>query len=157
MITWYAAGAVVAVWIVFQSTGLDFRFVALGGLVPLGDAVAGHQAALHSLVAPTVVMIVVMAATAGRGRRLTRRRWIGLPIGWYFGLALSGAFTHRAVFWWPAFGTAFGDEAVWPPLSIAVALELVGIIALRTIWSRAGLDAPTRRRAFLASGRLDLP
>ncbi len=157
MITWYAAGAVVAVWVVFQSTGLDFRFVAFGGIVPLGDAVVGHQAVLHSLIAPTVAMTAVMAATAGRGRRLTRRRWIGLPIGWYFGLVLSGAFAHRAVFWWPAFGASFGDEAIWPPISVAVALEVVGLVALRTVWNRAELQAVERRRAFLASGRLDLP
>lgn len=157
MILWYAAGAVVAVWIVFQSTGLDFRFVALGGLVPLLDVVAGHQSVLHSLLAPTLALVVVMAATAGRGHRLRRRRWIGLPIGWFFGTALGGGFAHREVFWWPVFGTDVGSSPIWPPLGWALILEALGLLALRVVWVRAGLAAPERRRAFVRSGRLDLP
>ncbi len=157
MIVWYAAGAILAVWIVFQSTGLDFRFVAAGGLVPLFDSLVGHQAVMHSLLAPTLAMTAVMAITAGRGRRLLRRRLIGLPIGWYFGLALAGAFAHRAVFWFPAFGLDFGAVAVWPPLPWALGLEIAGLFALRTIWSRAGLGDPANRAAFVRDGRLDLP
>jgi hypothetical protein len=154
VIVWYAAGAVVAVWVVFQSTGLDFRAVALGGLVPLVDVVVGHQAVAHTLLAPTVAMIVVMGATAGRGRRLLRRRIIGVPIGWYFGIALSGAFTHQAVFWWPAFGADLGDAGIWPPLGWAVALELAGWVALRWIWVRCELADPARRADFVRTGRL---
>ncbi len=157
MIAWYAAGAILAVWLVFQSTGLDFRLVATGGVAPLFDAFVGHQAVMHSLLGPTVALLVVMTVTAGRGRRLLRRRLIGLPIGWYFGIALGGSFAHREVFWYPAFGREFGDAAVWPPLGLAVALEVAGIVALRTIWSRAGLREPRHRAEFIRSGRLDLP
>jgi hypothetical protein len=157
VIIWYAAGAILAVWLVFQSTGLDFRFVAVGGLVPLLDALVGHQAVLHSLLAPTLALTLVMAVTAGRGRRLLRRRLIGVPIGWYFGLVLAGAFAHREVFWFPAFGGDFGDVAVWPAWPWAVGLEIVGLFALRTIWSRAGLADRVNRAAFVRDGRLDLP
>jgi len=154
VILWYAAGAVFAVWNIFQSAGLDFRTVAIGALLPLADVVAGEQALAHTLLAPTMVMLLVMLATAGRGRRLARRRLIGVPIGWYFGVALSGAFANHHVFWWPALGARFDDAPVWPPLVWAVALELAGVVAARWCWSRFGLADPHRRRAFWRTGRL---
>lgn len=154
MILWYAAGAVAAVWAIFQSAGLDFRAVALGALAPLADAGTGHQALAHTLLAPTLLMIAVMVVTAGRGHRLARRRVMGIPIGWYFGLGLSGAFTNQKVFWWPAFGRDFGDAAVWPPIGWAVALEVAGVLAAVWVWSRFGLADVGHRREFLRSGRL---
>src|SRR5450432_2561259 len=86
VLLWYAAGSVFAVWNVFQSAGLDFRAVALGALLPLAiDLPARHQAYAHALVAPVAALALVMLATSGRGRKLARRRWIGLPIGWFCG------------------------------------------------------------------------
>lgn len=156
MILWYAAGAVFAVCTVFQSTGLDFRAVAIGALLPLIDTIAGHQAVAHTLLAPTIAMTAVMALSAGRGKRLVRRRLIGLPIGWYFGIGLSGAFTQQEVFWWPAFGREFGDAAIWPPLGWAIALEAMGLVALRWAWLRFELSDPQNRRDFWRCGRLVL-
>lgn len=156
MILWYAAGAVFAVWNVFQSAGLDYRAVALGALLPLLDVIAGEQAWAHSLLAPTVAMAVVMLGTSRRGRRLARRRWIGVPIGWYFGVGLSGAFAEQHVFWWPVFGDRFDDAAIWPPLAWALGLEALGIIAARWCWTRFGLADPIRRRTFARTGRLAL-
>jgi hypothetical protein len=152
---WYTAGAVFAVWNVFQSAGLDFRAVALGALLPLlVDLPAGHQAFAHSLLAPVALLAVVMLATSGRGRRLLRRRVIGLPIGWFCGLALSGAFASQRVFWWPGFGTSFGHTALLPVVPVVVVEELLGLLATRWIWMRFGLRDPARRRAFVRRGRL---
>lgn len=157
MILWYAAGAVFAVWAVFQTTGLDFRLVALGALCPLLlDLPFGHMAYAHSLLAPVAVLTVVMFATMGRGRRLRRRRAIGVPIGWMCGLALSGAFAHTAVFWWPTAGP-IGDVPLWPGMPWPLVLETLGLVALRWMWLGFGLGDPHRRQVFLRTGRLVAP
>src|SRR6476659_41154 len=123
MVLWYAAGSVFAVWNVFQSAGLDFRAVALGALLPLlVDLPSGHQAYGHPLIAPVAALVCVMLATSGHGHRLLRRRVIGLPIGWFCGLVLSGAFASQRVFWWPAFGRGFGHVALLPVAPV-VAIE----------------------------------
>jgi hypothetical protein len=154
---WYAAGSVFAVWNVFQSAGLDFRAVALGALLPLLiDLPSHHQAYAHSLLAPVGALALVMLVTSGRGRKLARRRWIGLPIGWFCGLALSGAFASQRVFWWPGFGRSFGHVALLPALPVVVIEELLGIGAAVWIWNRFGLRDPSRRRALVRRGRLAL-
>ena len=108
----------------FQSAGLDFRTVALGALLPLlVDLPAGHQAFAHTLLAPVALLALVMLATSGRGHRLLRRRVIGLPIGWFCGLALSGAFASQRVFWWPGFGTGFGHIALLPAAPVVVQFD----------------------------------
>jgi hypothetical protein len=155
MIIWYAAGAVFLVWNVFQTNGLDVRAIALGALAPVVlDAPFAEQRYGHALVAPVVVLVVVMAATAGRGHKLLRRHLIGLPIGWFFGLALSGAFTHQHTFWWPVLGTSFEGAAIWPRWPVAIALEAVGLLAARWCWTRFRLREPARRRALWTRGRV---
>jgi membrane-bound metal-dependent hydrolase YbcI (DUF457 family) len=157
VLVWYAAGSVFAVWNVFQSAGLDFRAVALGALLPLlVDLAPGHQAFGHSLLAPVVALLLVMLATSGRGRRLLRRRVIGLPIGWFCGIALSGAFASQRVFWWQAFGRSFGHVALLPAVPLIVLEELVGLAAGVWIWNRFGLRDPARRRELARRGRLVL-
>ena len=157
MLFWYAAGSVFAVWNVFQSAGLDFRAVAVGALLPLlVDLPSGHQAYGHTLLAPVVALALVMLATSGRGRRLLRRRVIGLPIGWFCGIALSGAFASQRVFWWPAFGRSFAPVALLPAPVFVVIEELLGLVATRWIWTRFGLRDPSRRRELVRRGRLAL-
>jgi hypothetical protein len=157
VVLWYAAGSVFAVWNVFQSAGLDFRAVALGALLPLViDQPFGHQAYAHSLIAPVGALAIVMIATSGRGRRLLRRRWIGLPIGWFCGLVLSGAFASQRVFWWPCLGGSFGHAALLPAAPVVVIEELLGIAAGVWIWTRFGLRDPKRRRDLVRRGRLVL-
>lgn len=155
MIVYYAAGAVIVVWSVFQSAGVDHRAVAFGSLVPLLDAFVGHQAFAHTLLAPTLALAAVMVTTTRRGQRRARRRAIGVPIGWYLGVALSGAFASKEGFWWPAFGSGFGTRPVWPPLGVALALEALGVVALAWGWSRFGLHDRTRRATFVREGRLE--
>lgn len=156
MILWYAAGSVFAVWNVFQSPGLDFRLVAVGAVLPLAlDAPFGEMAVAHSLAATALLLAATMVATGGRGRRLLRRRAIGLPIGAFCGLVLSGAWTSKEVFWWPAFGAELPGAALLPAVPVLVAEEALGLMAALWVWSRFGLADAARRRALVRAGRLD--
>ena len=155
MLVWPAAGAVFATFNVFQTSGLDYRLIALGALAPLiVDLPAGEQSVGHALITPTVGLALVMAVTIGRGRKLRRRRWIAFPIGWYAGLVLLGAWRTKEVFWWPLFGTEGSGVSLLASWPVVVVAELIGLVALRWIWLRFGLRDPSRRRVFVRSGRL---
>jgi hypothetical protein len=155
MILWYTAGAVFLVWNVFQSPGLDMRAVALGALLPLVlDAPFTEQAYAHTLLAPIAAMTVVMLATLGRGRRLARRRLLGVPIGWFCGLVLSGAWAHHEVFWWPLFGTDLPSVPLLPPVGIIVLEEALGALAAWWCYRRFGLADPRRREQLWRNGRV---
>jgi hypothetical protein len=140
---------------VFQSTGLDFRLIALGALLPLAvDAPFGGQSYAHTLLSAVVLLTVVMLATMGRGSRLRRRRGLSFVIGWFSGLVLGGAWTHKEVFWWPAFGAGRPDAPLLAPWPLVVVLELAGLAAGVWVWRRFGLADRARRREFLRRGRL---
>ena len=161
MFLWFAACAVVAVALVFGSSGVDYRVVALGAVLPLVENLTGSPWVLHTLAGSVVMLIGVMTLTAGRGHRLRRRRWIGLPIGALVFLVASGSWSRTALFWWPVGGSGGVGQGVPPeydrPLAIMIAFELAGIAAL--IWTarRFGLADPQRRQAFLTTGRLTRP
>ena len=161
MLLWFAACAVVAVALVFGSSGVDYRVVALGAVLPLAENVSGSPWVLHTLAGSVVLLVAVMALTAGRGRRLLRRRWIGLPIGTLVFLVASGAWSRTALFWWPFGGSGGVGQGAPPeydrPLAVLIAFELAGIAAL--IWTarRFALSDHQRRRAFLTTGRLTRP
>ena len=155
MILWRAFGSVFGTWNVFQSSGLDFRLIAIGAVVPLAiDAPFGHQSYAHTLLSAVAVLVVAMLATIGRGRRLRRRRALSFAIGWFAGLVLGGAWAHKELFWWPAFGGERPEAPLFPALPLALALELVGAAAAWWIWTRFGLADPARRAEFLRRGRL---
>ena len=158
MFFWFAACGVVAVALVFGSSGVDYRMVALGSVLPLAENLTGSPWLLHTLAGSVVLLVAVMAVTAGRGRRLRRRRWIGLPIGTLVFLVASGAWSHTALFWWPVAGSGGVGEGVPPefdrPLAVLIALELTGIAALLWTAHRFGLSNPQRRQALLTTGRL---
>lgn len=154
MLIWFAAAAVVITFVVFRSPALDYRLVALGAVVPVAEVPFG-AGPLHSLLAPTLVLGIVMLAT--RNRRLVRRQWLGLPIGMYLHLVLDGAFGRAETFWWPFLGLSFGGEraaevsrGAWSLL-----LELVGIGLAAWAWQRFGLDDAGRRSKFFRTGQLD--
>ena len=161
MFLWFAACAVVAVALVFGSSGVDYRIVALGSVLPLTENLTGSPWVLHTLAGSVVALTGVMAVTAGRGRRLRRRRWIGLPIGLLVFLVASGAWSRTALFWWPVGGSGGVGQGVPPeydrPVLFLIALELIGLAALLWTARRFDLSDPRRRRAFLAAGRLTLP
>src|SRR5438552_3996131 len=65
MLFWFTCGAIFGVWNVFQSSGLDFRLIALGSLLPLVlDAPFGVQAYAHTLLSAVIVLIVGVAQAA---------------------------------------------------------------------------------------------
>jgi membrane-bound metal-dependent hydrolase YbcI (DUF457 family) len=154
VLIWFAVMSVVLTWAVFQSPAIDYRLVALGAVLPVVEVPFG-AGPLHSLLAPTLVLGLVMLVT--RNRRLVRRRWLGLPIGMYFHLVLDLAWTRTDTFWWPFLTRSFTpgaapevDRGVWTLLMELVAIG-VGVWAYR----RFGLEDPALRGRFLRTGQLD--
>ena len=157
MLLWFAFGSIFGVWNVFQSPGLDFRLIAVGALLPLVlDAPFGAQSYAHTLLSAVLVLVLAMAFTAGRGRRLRRRRVLGLPIGWFTGLVLSGAWAHKEVFWWPAFGWSRPSAPLLAPWPLVIVEEVLGAAAAWWAWSRFALADPARRQRFWRTGRLEI-
>jgi hypothetical protein len=152
---WFVGLSVAIVWLVFRSPALDYRLVALGAVLPLGDLVTGGVWVLHTLVAAVVVLLAVVLFTSRR--RLLRRRWVGLPIGMFLHLVLDGMWTRTEAFWWPLFGwDALGERA--PELSRGPVLlilgELAGLVALWWLVRTFDLaDGPNRER-LIRTGRL---
>ena len=144
-------------WAVFRSPALDYRLVALGSILPVGEALVGGPWVLHTLVASAALLAVLVLAT--QKKRLVRRRWIGLPIGMLMHLVLDGVWTREDVFWWPFFGAGALGEGGLPeldrPLWLILALDLVGLGCLVWSWRRFGLDDPERRDRFVRTGHLD--
>ncbi len=137
MILWLAFGAIFGVWNVFQSSGLDFRLIAIGAVLPVViDAPFGAQSYAHTLLAAVVVLLLAMLATMGRGRRLRRRRALSLAIGWLACLVLSASWAHKELFWWPLFGTERPDVPMFPPWPVLVVEELLGAAAAWWMWTR---------------------
>lgn len=154
MLFWYAGLSVLIVYFVFQSTGIDYRLVVVGSLLPLlVDLPFLGLAYGHTLLASVVLLVVVMLLTIGRPR-LLRRRLLCLPIGAFCGLALSAAWTNTDVFWWPFTGASLPDGALLPAPGIVVLEELAGLAACGWIVYRFGLRDRARRDDFLRSGRL---
>jgi hypothetical protein len=154
VLIWYVATAAAGVWAVFDSPALDYRYVMLGAALPVAEVLLGQPGPLHSLVVAVAVLALVMGATTGR--RLLRRRLLGIPIGLLAHLVFSGIWADTDAFWWPLTGTALSD-ADPPELArggLSVVLEVAGI-ALALWWvRRVGLDDPAARAEFRRSGRL---
>ena len=155
MFFWFLALSFVLVALVFDSPALDYRMVMLGSVLPMVELLAGGPWALHTLLAPLAVLVVVMLVT--RGRRLARRRWLGLPIGLFLYLVLDGAWLRTELFWWPVFGARVdgGDLPDFKPLAALVALELIGLAVGAWAVRRYGLANRERLRLFCTQGRLD--
>lgn len=155
MLLWFVGVGFVAVVMVFKSPALDYRLVAAGTLLPLVDVIPGVPPVLHTLVGAVAVLTVTMLAT--RGRRLARRRWLGLSIGVFVHLVLDGTWTRTELFWWPAFGLDLPDVPL-PTFGRGVAglvLELLGAAAIWWSWRQFRLDDPARREDLVRHGRLD--
>jgi nitrogen fixation-related uncharacterized protein len=155
MLLWFIGVGCTAVVLVFKSPALDYRVVALGTVLPLVDVVPGVPPILHTLLGAVALLAVVMLAT--RGRRLSRRRWLGLPIGVLVHLVIGGAWLDEQLFWWPAFGTGLPDVAVptMSSLGVALVLDALGAVALWWAWRQFRLDDPARRHELIHHGRLD--
>ncbi|MEM8925905.1 MAG: hypothetical protein AAGD35_20565 [Actinomycetota bacterium] len=156
MVLWFAVLATVLVAEIFRSPMVDYRMVALGALLPLIEVVIGRVFFLHTLLAPVLVLTLVMATTSGR--RLRRRRLLGIPIGMFFHLILDATWADTALFWWPVAGLDLSDRVVpergqSPLLTLLLELVAVGV----GVWAyrRYGLDDPDNRRRLLTTGHLD--
>jgi hypothetical protein len=156
MFLWFVATAVLAVFLVFDSPAVDHRFVAAGALLPLVELITGHPWVLHTLAGSVALLIVVLAATIGR--RLRRRRLLGLPIGALMFLVFSGCWSRTALFWWPLVGFDEIGTGTAPeldrPLMVIVLLELTGTGGLGWLWHRYDLGADANRRRLVTTGRL---
>jgi hypothetical protein len=157
VLAWYAALSMLFVASVFRSTGIDYRLIALGSLLPLAvDLGFGSRAYGHTLLFAAVLLVAVMLGTIGRGR-LLRRRLLCVPIGVLCGLVLSGAFTNDRLFWWPFLGRSFPhDPLVGSPWLVA-AQELAGLLALWWFVGSYDLYLPGPRRTLWRTGRLAPP
>ena len=161
MFLWFVACGVLLVATVFDSPGIDYRFVAAGSVLPLAEDLTGSPWVLHTLAGGALLLTAVMAATAGRGRRLLRRRWLGLPIGELTFLVASGSWLRTELFWWPFAGTGGAGSGHPPeldrPLGLILATEAAGLAALAWTARHFGLSDPDRRRDLLTRGRLTRP
>ena len=157
MFLWFVVLSVVIVAVVFRSPAIDHRTVIVGSLLPLVEAALGGPRLLHSVVGAVGLLGLVMVAT--RGRRLLRRRLLGVPIGMMCHLVLDGAFTRTDVFWWPVAGLDFaaGQIPEIDHLVLSVVLEVVAVGVGIWAWRMFGLEDPAKRERFRTQGRLDLP
>ena len=157
MLLWYAGLSVVIVLLVFQSSGVDYRLVVAGSLLPLMvDLPVRRLWFGHTLAGSVLLLVLVMLLTIGRPR-LLRRRLLCLPIGAFCGLVLSGAWTNTDVFWWPFTGSTLPHGALLPAPGVVVLEELAGVAACVWITNRFGLADRRRRDEFLRTGQLRAP
>ena len=156
MFFFFIAAAVFAVLLVFDSPAIDYRFVALGGVLPLVEASSGRPLVLHTLLGSVGLMAIVMALTVGR--RVLRRRLLGIPIGTFVFLVAAGTWTRRDLFWWPVGGLDGVAERPLPEFDrapvVLVMLELAGIAALVWLVRRLELNRPEHRDELRRTGRL---
>lgn len=156
MLLWFVGTAVVAVGFVFRDPRFDYRLLVVGAVVPLLDAVLPGVRPLHSVTTAVALLTVLMLVTAGR--RPIRRMLLGLPIGMILHLVFDAAWADTDTFWWPFTGFGFDDESI-PALErgwVSVGLEAVGVAICVWLVRRNALATGTARRAFLATGRLDV-
>ena len=154
MLIWFVASSIAIVWTVFRSPAVDYRTVALGSVLGLVEVPFG-AGLFETLLLSCVALVVVMVATVGK--RLTRRRWLGVPIGMFLHLVVNGSWTDESVFWWPFRSTGLYrttslvvERGIW-----SLVLELAGVMIAIWLWSEFGLDDPERRRRFVRTGQLD--
>jgi hypothetical protein len=174
MLFWHLGATIFLFRWIFRDPKVDLRFLAAGALLPdVVDLVLGTlvfpdrfgrgELWSHTLLAPSIVTIVVLLATR-RGRR--RRAWMALAVGMFFHLLLDGMWTSNEVFLWPFTGaglptgapgywTAAWDRALSDPWRWV--REGIGATYLTLLWIRSGLGDRSRRRSLLATGRLPEP
>jgi hypothetical protein len=153
---WFIVLSPIIVAEVFRSPMVDYRVVALGAAVPLLESLSGGPNLMHTLLGSVGVMTVVMLAT--QGRRLIRRRLLGIPIGLLLHLVLDGTWADQTLLWWPAFGRSFSDgqvPAFERSLLIGLALEAIAVGA--GVWAarRYGLLDAENRRLLRSTGQLN--
>lgn len=157
MLIWFGVAAIVGVALVFDSPSMDHRFVLLGAVLPVAESLVGGPWILHTPILGVGLLAAVMLGA--RGRRLTQRRWLGMPIGMLAHLVLDGTWADTGLFWWPFADAGALGSAPLPEFGRGwggVILESLGVALGLWAWRRFGMTDPKRRTAFLRTGRLDL-
>lgn len=155
MLFWFIGPSILIVWSVFGSPSADYRFVAVGSLLPLVEVPLGGPRLFHSLSGAALVLAAVMLGA--RGQRRVQRRLLGLPIGMLLHLVLDGAWADAHAFWWPFLGTTWSAAElpeVGRGLTLNVLFELAGLAACWWGYRRFRLTEPDRRTLFLRTGRV---
>lgn len=169
MLFWHLGSITFLFRWIFRDPKVDMRFLAAGVVLPdlidLGVAtIVGSSASQfwgHSLVVPSLVGIVVLAATR-RGRR--RRGWMALVVAWLLHLLIDRMWLDATVFLWPVFGwDLIGETGPWF-WSNAWArasddpwrwvLEVIGLGYLMWLAYASGLTQSRARAKLMESGRL---
>lgn len=174
MFFWFIAFGVLSVLLIFKSRGVDYRFVAAGSVLPLIEGVTGRPWVMHTLAGSVALLLVVMLATIGKGKKLLRRQWIGLPIGTLMFLLASSSWQRADLFWWPwpskagtvissnvsaggvtGFGIGHGTIPEFDrSIMMLIFLEIVGVLALCVLARKSCLHDLQRRRELWKHGRL---
>lgn len=155
MLLWFLGTSFIAVWFVFRDEQFDYRVLALGAVIPdVIDVFSGGTWAMHSVIAPIVVLIAVM--TVARRGSVRRRRWLALPIGMFLHLVFDGAFNNSKNFWWPLTGLSFDNKSLpsFDRMGLNVILEIAGACMLVWAWKTNNMSSPKARERFLRTGRL---
>lgn len=156
MLLWFFGTAIVSVWFVFRDANFDYRLLCVGAIVPdVVDVGFGGARAFHSIAVSIAALLGVVIASSGRKR--WRKRALAIPIGMMLHLVYDGAFTKARLFWWPIGGLHFRDDPL-PSISrglLDIPLELLGLGLLIWVWRSFGLRSPSRRTAFIHTGRLE--
>ena len=157
MFLWFIGTATLSVLFIFRDDRFDYRYLALGAILPdLIDVGTGGAWVFHSVLGSVAVLSAVMAgARRGTSRR---RKLLAVPIGMFFHLVFDGAFNNTKVFWWPFGGFNFGGANI-PSFDrpiLDVLFELAGVAMIAWIWKENNLSDPARKADFLRTGRLVL-
>lgn len=171
MISWHLGATLWLFRWIFRDPKVDVRFLLVGSILPdlidlpigtlfLAERYSTGELWSHSLVVPTVYMMVVLAVTR-RGRR--RRAWMALGVGWLFHLLLDVMWVDQDVFGWPFFGLeiAPGEAPFWSSAWERAlsdpwrwVKEAFGLGYLVWLWVGLGLKGAERRHEALRTGRL---
>jgi len=153
---WFIASAVLMVLFVFDSPAADYRFVAVGGVLPLVEDLTGRPLLLHTLLGPVVLMTVIMMVT--RGHRILRRQLLGLPIGSFVFLVVAGVWTRTSLFWWPVAGIDAIARGPLPefdrPVGLLLMMEAAGVAILAWLVFRLRLIDEGNGKRLIQTGRL---
>lgn len=168
MLLWHLGVGAALVYVTLGRRRIDYRFILLGAVLPdiidfpLSFAFnwPGHRGPSHTLLAPILVTLLVVAIFRGE-RRLSV---FGLGVGWLTHLVADGMWLVPRTFLWPAYGTRFGGIPAEPysldlivhPLSHLATWsgELAGAGILLWFWIAFKLADPGRRSRFLRDGLL---
>ena len=168
MLFWHLGATTAFIRYAFRDPNMDLRFLALGAIAPdlidlpigiaLWDRVEAVRLGAHSLAFAALVMAVVLILTR-RGPR--RKRWMLFAVGVLAHLAFDAMWRLPETLWWPFLGTDFAStgfatygEYVRDLLTDPVMWlgEVAGAAYLVWMARRIGIQDPSTRRTFLATG-----